>query len=299
MFDLITISFDKELPMLELQARSLDKFFLADIGQIIVINNSTNKQSFVDQFLTLKHCYGRLESKVRLVDSRELLPEPGISSYYDQMALKILAQKLCNSDHVCILDNKNWFIRSVNTSDVLQGNRLISSRYPLTDPWNKAWLNSLEIFGLDQSMHDIRIATRTPFFVQKETLAELDSTCDVIELLSQSRKHSEFTLINAFILAKHGIWDDYFFLADNNDFETGVWPGYDPKENIPAIVAGKEMNNNTVISSGIHRNVWMTLSAKHREEIIADWVKIGLIDVYRAHEVFDKMVRLNPTYKII
>lgn len=290
MFTAVTVAFAREKPMLRLQARSLDRF-VNWIDEIILIDNESDGCNLQD----IIPWYGKHADKVRVLPARKVMERGGPNPYYDQMALKILSHKYCKNDHILLLDSKNWFIKPVYANEIFDGIRYIGEHYPLTDPWHEAWHNSLNSFNLSVGeWGNIPISCRTPFFVGKEILKNLDDELDLWNLICVRRKHTEFTLINACIIDRFKSLDNYFFYGDQNGYCSGVWPGYAANESIAERLLGKEFNNGHIFCTGMHRKAWSTLSKYLQSDIRDGWLELGLLNYYEGNRLIRQMRKLNP-----
>lgn len=151
--DFVTVVFRQELPLLRLQAASLDRYFERDaVGKIHVLINDINDDLVVADLEGMLDCYGSLRDRVQVLRPEDVfdlrwfpvtrvLASPGLAldlvqgarrrlqrRRYDrgwrsytgwqiQQALKIAVARRLESEQVVILDAKNHFLAPITTND--------------------------------------------------------------------------------------------------------------------------------------------------------------------------------------
>ena len=110
----VTVVFDVEVRLLELQARSLAMFVAPEaVGAIIVLDNSVRGLSR-RQHRRLADAYGPLWSLVAIRRTRELIDAGAASGWRSQQAAKLTVASLVETSHYVALDAKNHFTRAVD-----------------------------------------------------------------------------------------------------------------------------------------------------------------------------------------
>ena len=289
-FDIATVTFDLEYPMLELQAKSIEKHFSADISKIILINNSASN---------IDHCkewYGKFADQVEIHHISNIFDADITKGYNNQMIAKIRLSKYCVSENLVILDNKNWFINDITESKIIQQGKLAGGTNGIGKAWEMHWKNSLDLFGLDiQNHHFNNYSSRTPFFIKTQTLNELQSILDVEKLLL-SGYYTEFGLINAYIIKKYESWHNYFFEYDSCcSFDTGLWPGYRQELStiIDRLYGYEYARQHTILVAGIHRSVWNTLTKEEKNSLAEQWNSQGILKYTAGLNLIQRMCDLN------
>lgn len=281
-FDIATVTFEKEYPMIEIQARSIAKHIKLDIGKILIINNS-------DSFLDInKNWYGKFSENVQLIHVDELVSNTHIASYCKQQISKIKIHKQAISDTIILLDNKNWFINDVTVDKVLKNNLIPGESGGYGNCWHSAWQHSFDYFGVNlENGIDSVYSSATPFFVKKDTLTELSDLADIEHLIAFEHC-TEFALITAFIVKKFGNLKNYFF--ECNNLVTGTWPG--ARSRIKNAV--NHMYRDTPhLCSGCHRNFWKLLSNHEKNCLAIRWEQQGLVDQAKGIDIINNMIDLN------
>lgn len=290
-FDIATVTFDLEYPMLELQARSIEKYFSADLGKIILINNSNSNIDYCRAW------YGKFADRVEIHHISEVISNHNINSYSNQMIAKIKLSKYCTSENIMLLDNKNWLINSVSENKIIKENKLAGGSGGIGQEWKLQWKNSLELFDLNTNDHPYtKYSARTPFFVKTHILQELLSLFDNIESMILSGEHTEFSLVNAYIVKKYHSWHNYFFDYDPEcSIETGLWPGYrQDLSNVVDRLYGYEYGRQHItLATGIHRRVWNTLTEEEKNSLAENWNSQGILDYNSGLNLIQNMCNLN------
>ncbi len=147
--DFITVCFRTELPLLRLQARSMDRFLAPEgVGRILVIANDKDEDACIAAFETVRADWGRHAGRVEFVRGSAMMPGRfrgpldrverlwvagprcawrhwrdrllgrrrtiygwGLNAgWLMQQAFKLYAARLVTGSHAVILDAKNFFV---------------------------------------------------------------------------------------------------------------------------------------------------------------------------------------------
>lgn len=301
-FDLITVTFEKEYPLLEVQAKSIAQFLDLNIGRIIVINNSPGKKPNIDP-----DWYGKYKHKFRLHSAQDFLnkDDPCIQDgYKSQMLLKIKASNRCISNYLCILDNKNWFINHINEERLLKGRKIIGTNSGIGDVWKDQWNNALSIMGLsaDQYSHK-NYSNITPFFARRETFNTINRIIPTISRDIKDLKYTEFNIIMAYILKHHG-WENYYFQGAPKPkislssclYYIDQFTKSDPNYIIEYLKGGRYNTTDNLLCSGLHRRLWDSLTHEEKQDIAEWWVELGLFTSSNpAMRIIEQMASLNKS----
>jgi hypothetical protein len=290
-FDIATVTFDLEYPMLELQAKSIEKYFSADLVKIILINNSDSNIDYCRPW------YGKFADQVEIHHISEVVKNYNSNRYGNQMIAKIKLSKFCSSKNLILLDNKNWFINRITENKIVKNEKLAGGSGGIGQEWELQWKNSLELFNLNINDHPYtKYSARTPFFVKTHTLQELLSLFDNIENMILSGEHTEFSLVNAYIIKKYHSWHNYFFDYDPEcSVETGLWPGYrqDLSTVLDRLYGHDYGRQNRTLVTGIHRRVWNTLTNEEKKSLAEKWNNQGFLSRNAGLNLIQHMCDLN------
>ena len=209
-FDIVTVVFRDEIPLLRLQARSLVKFFdHSAINSIIVIVNDRFENDCVKAVDGMSGDYGVLKSKLRIVRPGELqghLPERiatrierfyithlvdllrngnpwrkstaqgwrGNKGWRMQQAFKLMSVSVCTGSHVLILDAKNHFISPVGRHDLVSADGRARTRPVVPHKAQQKWIvASFQRLGFSAELACATSApTVTPVVIERSRFAQ-------------------------------------------------------------------------------------------------------------------------------
>jgi len=251
MFDLITVVFEPELPLLEIQARSIDQNFEPEqISTIFVVVN--DKDSVVT--LVNKTWYGKFQDKVVVYPYSMFGYVNKVGGWDNQQLCKILAASRSISIWSIVLDAKTFFVKKCK-------NEL------LFDQNNKACTNLLKPVPVFQSakeyvekLYDIQLLDiigpgGVPFFFHNETVRSMIEDTQKItgQLFIDFFQNNvcypnlitEFYLYSAYVKYKYGKYDDL----------------YSPKQRWTCVnIADWEVDNFTELFNNMQKFLTLTVS---------------------------------------
>ena len=171
-FDILTVVFMAELPLLELQARSMARHLPpALVGRIMVVPNDWDEAGCIAGIERLRAHYGPLADKLDILRPdtlvaqhprhlrglylrhlrgrlRRLLPRRdrlaggwrGNSGWAMQQAFKLLGLRAATAPYVLLLDAKNHFLRPVAAADFVAADGRARSRRVEMSALQRGWL---------------------------------------------------------------------------------------------------------------------------------------------------------------
>jgi hypothetical protein len=115
MIDLITVVFQAELPLLEIQARSISQYVNSqDINSItIVVNDTDDVADFVDPAW-----WGNNAERVQVIPYSRYQYTSRVNGWENQQLIKLLAASQAGSTWSMVLDAKTWFVRKLELSQL-------------------------------------------------------------------------------------------------------------------------------------------------------------------------------------
>jgi Family of unknown function (DUF6492) len=115
---LVSVVFEAELPLLQLQARSVAANVPPElVDEIIVIDNCARGMP-PDAVARLRENYGPLRDRMRVLRPKDIGPVPGAVGWRSQQVLKLCVAKLISSERYLVLDAKNHFVRTLRSDFV-------------------------------------------------------------------------------------------------------------------------------------------------------------------------------------
>lgn len=228
-YDTITVVFEAELNMLELQAISMRRLaHVQDIGKIIIINNAGTEEliPFVNQKINeIIPLYGDLASKVEIYTVVDMIGKCySHIGWQVQQLLKLMACEFVTSPVTLIMDAKNFFTQPFGISNLIFDNKPRRLTKPLLK-WSLKELNyACDLFDLDENQRNDMITNfkeiHTPFIIWSDTF----KSC--IKHLCESKGKTlqeiftfepldtfEFYVLEAYIAKTYGL-NNYFYDAD-------------------------------------------------------------------------------------
>jgi len=291
--DFVTVIYEPEIGMLELQARSFATFVPQElVGQIILIGNDTQK--LCDHLKSrIVPCYGDLAKKV-IVHPKERIA-PGMPSWghgwKTQQVLKLCVCDFVNTASYIVLDAKNHFIRPISPLDIFAENgHLRSWKLSYIDNFENLCRSSFEYFGIDAEAYITRLPPSiTPVPLIKEYVRGLlNYILEKERLLFQYFffKHdamTEFLIYYAYLIYRGKSLDDIFEfgepvaatlfkdkVVDFGNFDSLMWQAEQPSRYI----------------FGIHNSALPFMSEHQRKRVIDLWAARGLFPNRSAGEAF-------------
>jgi hypothetical protein len=115
MIDLITVVFREELPLLKIQAESINQYFTPeDINSItVIINDNDNVADLIDTTWWKQH-----QSIVKIKPYSQYNYTSRVNGWENQQLLKLLAAEEANSTWSMVLDAKTWFVQPINAKQL-------------------------------------------------------------------------------------------------------------------------------------------------------------------------------------
>lgn len=266
MLDLITIVFREELPLLEIQAESINQYFNpADINSItIVVNDTDDVADLIDrswwkqyQHLVQIKCYSHWNYTSR------------INGWENQQLLKLLAASESTSKWGMVLDAKTWFVQSI-AMDKLFGDNNLPNTGAFPGPAN--WF--VEARKFVEERYNIKLPLivgpyGVPFMFHTDTVRDLvNSEDNFIDFFQTNVRFpnlvTEFFLYSGFVKSKFGTIDtlyntkySYLQVVNLTEFETDQFDNFITRSQLPQ-----------TITSSLHRKTY----AKLTQEQILTWV---------------------------
>jgi len=298
--DFVTVCFEKDLPQMTLQARSMDRFlsnFPVD-NIIVVLNDSSGMQYLRD---TVLPNYGNLKHKVLLLNHNDVVEritpcgfckrKNKNCGYCYQQLLKLSATKYGKSDSVAILDAKIWLTKEWQTKDVFDNDKLrVSYETTNNDHWKNHRLNSWKYFNLEYRETPI-VVNLAPFFLHKDIADILANDNNLLEYWN-SNPSAEFFLIEAATIKKYHALEEKYWFSDT--FVRSIWPfNFDQLDMDEYLKYFIDPQDRT-LCSGLHRLCYNRLSNKNIQELIKHYEDLQLLTAEETVDLITQMRALNP-----
>ncbi len=176
---LITVSCNRDLALLELQAQSFDKY-LPDNTEIIIIVNEINRKrdTWYNYFYSKIEKYYKRHKLVIYnntnfkfdwsVDFKQI----EVTGWNRQQVLKLLVSEKVSSKNYCVLDSQNFLVKPWDPKDVIKEDK---SPYVLNKlTWSiPAYQNYLKILGGSDDFEQETMTASTPAFLNSDLVKKL------------------------------------------------------------------------------------------------------------------------------
>jgi hypothetical protein len=259
-FDLVTVVFAEELPVLKVQAQSIEKYCgKLNIGKIIVVVND-NEDVQVDT-----NWYGKHKDRV-VVINRSKYGNFNCDGWVSQQILKIFGSAEGSSKWSIVLDAKTIFVSTIDPTVIFDvGGRIRSGSIPIYPVFYPSKKLVEELFDIE--INEVIGPSGVPFFFHNQTVREM-----IIDIESRSNQTfsqyfqdkgmiTEFMLYSAYVKHRYGpvnhLYGGYFDYKVVNVCHSEV-AVFDEKF--------KDMHHDNVLTVSVHRNAWKHLSQQQQQD---------------------------------
>lgn len=288
MLDFITVVYQAELPLLEIQARSLDLYIKPqDINQIVVVVNDTDE---VAQYINPKW-WGQHKDKVTITIA-DTYPVTGWES---QQLLKLLYASYSTQTWSMVLDAKTWFIKELELDKLFGTN-------------GKPWCGSVP--GLPNNFiqgrafveeyYNIKLPkivgpNGVPFLFHTQTVKDMIAEFDnFVEFFSTNvcgpNCMTEFFLYSGYITKCYGNIEELYNTNHSYLFPLNIAPNQ--TDDFDAIFSQFSRFPKSILTASIHQRAYTTLSTAQ----IATWIDF-LVSKHLFAEPFNAQNMLNTYIK--
>jgi len=274
MIDLITVVYKDDVPLLKVQAQSINQYVLpADVNSIVVIVN--DDASIVNSIDTA--WWGQHQNKVK-VKPRSFVSD--IVGWESQQLCKLLAAADSTVTWSMSLDPKVWFVKQLDMTKLFDNNGKPRSIFSNTAPH---FDNARQFV---EKLYNIKIpaiigTNSTPFMFHTATVKELINSIDNFVMWFQTNvQHpnmvTEFYLYAGFILSKYSTY--YSLYSNERYYRMAAIGAYDSNKIEILFRPGiMDLTHPEVNVVAIHRNVYASLSDSKKTDILNLMVSLKLI----------------------
>ncbi len=287
---IVTVVFDAEVALLELQAHSLAQHARPeDIHEILVLDNCVRPLSARSRRRLLA-AYGRaLARVVRIVRASALVGVEGADGWRSQQIAKLKVALDVATAHYVVLDAKNHFIRRIDTRDFVGADgRAHGGSHPYqTHPLRGSVESTLRYLGADEAAVQAALLsfppTATPFVFDTAVVREL---IDDVESRAAVPFGVEFERQQLIEFVLYSGWADIRgpgidSVIDGTPIPSPtVWPKAASAEGVAAAIA--EVKRDSAGVFAVHRRVFVRGDRATRRAIADYWASSGLLSPRRA-----------------
>lgn len=262
MIDIVTVVFKDELPVLKLQAQSIERY-CRDIGIkniYVVVNDDDDTINQIDA-----GWWGAAANNVLVIPRSAFSTEFVQDGWVTQQVLKILAASLSYNHWSMVLDAKTIFVRDVKLADVIdsEGRAKVGTLdvYPVFEP-TRLMVNQL--YGID--LPDQLGPGGVPFFFHNDVIRLMIAETTFIAKQKFPRyfqakgRLTEFLLYSGYLHYRFGGYDTFyspekaFNVVNVCHHEVDI---FDKKM--------QEMSAFNPLTVSVHRNAWSELTTEQQQ----------------------------------
>jgi len=286
----VTVVFEAELPLLELQARSMARSVPPElVAAVIVIDNSARGMSASTRDRLLLQ-YGAVAPKVRIMPADDVAKVPGTTGWRSQQVLKLTVADLVETPTYVVLDAKHHFVREPSADYFLSddGRGRVNTHSYENHVLRPILERVLTYVGLEPTEHVGRFTeTAPPFVLDKSLVQEMVRDLEARSGLPFPETFlrqdlAEFVLYSAWILASGRTWDEVFSLG-RADCPI-VWPRGASAATVEVAAAASDERGTPLFA--VHRRALMRLDREGIEALARFWAGTGLFESQQSATAF-------------
>jgi hypothetical protein len=255
--DLITVVFKKEIPLIEIQARSIELYIDTDrIKNIyVVVNDEDSIVNLIDP-----RWWGTNSNKVQIIPRSKYGVDSALIGWDSQQMYKLFAAESAESAWSMCLDAKTWFVQELHWDKLFDEQNRVKFRSIPVIPVFKSAQEFLEKF-YNIHMKEVIGPGGVPFMFHTETVKSMfkELGTPFLEFFSTHVRFpaniTEFMLYSAYIVHKYSnyssLYSQYqpYMVQNMADFQ------FDKFDKIL-----EDMNYPVTLTASIHLRVYPLLS---------------------------------------
>jgi hypothetical protein len=228
-YTLVTVVFEDELPLLQLQAASLRRFAPSPMLEKIVVVANSHDARFVQRLRGCVQWYGDSAPLVTILDLSDFPQLPKTVGWFSQQLLKLLVARHVRTERYVVLDPKTHLIAPLTDAFLEHGDgRANMMDYPYTTHTLRPYLErTLRYLHLEPDQYIQKFPSSAPPFIMYT-----DVTNDLIDSIGRcsgrpfeeefiSQKLTEFFLYSAWVVKKFGSIEKLY--SYSNLYSPTIW----------------------------------------------------------------------------
>ncbi len=285
--DFVTVSYNKEIRLLQLQARSICKF--ADpntVGTIYIVSNENRFGDFKRIFMRdVLPEYGKFSEQVVLLDHKDIAKKTRKTiGWESQQVFKLMISKFVTTPVYVVLDSKNHLVAPLGYSSFFASDgRLITMRKQMNEKLGKLFNNACDLFSVapTDENYERALPMATPFpLVTAEvksmiSFMEKESGTDFFDAFTVGGRYCEFYTYYAWLLRTEGLLNTLYVAGANINLT--FWNKEQVAREGMDVLMGK-LSEDRYLTMGIHRKIIRDATESQREKIISFWRARGLVN---------------------
>jgi hypothetical protein len=263
MLDLITVVFRDELPLLKIQAQSINQY-VSNINSItVIVNDDDGVAELIDTAW-----WGKYSQQVKIKPYSQYQYTSRVNGWENQQLLKLLSASEADSEWSMVLDAKTWFVKSINTKSLFteQGQActgIIGIFSQFLD--SKQFVEEFYNIQLTQAIGPGGV----PFLFHTKTVADMIRSINNFPDFFQTALRyphltTEFYFYSGYVLSRYKSYDQLYHTTQQyNCLNIADWQANDFDSLIE-----KLKTTNCFHTASVHRRTY----AKLTQEQILSWV---------------------------
>lgn len=274
MIDIVTVVFSEELPVLRVQAQSIDRYCSGlGLKNIYVLVNDLD--SVVDQID--KTWWGQYQNQVQIIPRSVFSTSYVENGWISQQVLKILGASLSYNTWSMVLDAKT-LVTDYLSADMFVTNsqQLTLGIQPITPVFVKAGQIASDLFGVPVT--HVASPAGVPFFFHNHTVRQM-----IVEIESLTQKSfpewfqqqgmlTEFILYTGFVQYKHKDLNKIYL----NQFQKKLCNNICHSEVKMFDKKLQSARDERPLTIGVHRRAWAQLTQQQQQAYVDHLVSLGL-----------------------
>lgn len=265
MIDLITVVFESELPILKLQAKSVDLYFeSSQLGQVyVVVNDADHVIKQIDPAW-----WGQFADQVVIISRRTFSCAFSQNGWHSQQLLKLLAASVSYNEWSMVLDAKTLFVNPVVGTNLfdLKGRPRVGSLsiYPVFEPSRRIVEALFDHMNLDNQLGPGGVPFMLNNRMVRNMIVEIEKRTQTAfaNWFSEQGMLTEFLLYSGYIIHKQG---SYEILYDS--LNCNIYPCNLCHSEVASFERKfQNMTEPNILTVSIHRNAWTQLSPDQQDQ---------------------------------
>jgi len=295
----VTVVFEAEIPLLELQARSVERHVPDGVFDEVMVIDNTRRGLSPRWQQRIRTELGRHAARTTFVTRSDLVEgAPPGAGWRTQQSLKLMAAGRLASDHYVVLDAKNHFIERTTRADFFDASTGLPhggihsfERHPLR-PQLELVATGL---GLDPATAVERFtATAPPVVLDRRVVDELIADVgggdpDRFPVEFERAGYTEFFLYSAWQIARGATPDD--LVSGHALVSPTVWAGACAPNDVRAVLDRAESGDTTTLA--VHRRALARLNRESVHDLARFWASHGLFPTSADAERFIRRFRIG------
>ena len=219
LIDLITVVFEPELYLLELQARSISLYIdhLRIKNIYIVVNDDSSLCDLIDPLW-----WGINHNKVNIIHRSAFGVDSTLDGWRSQQLYKLCAANIADSEWSMCLDAKTWFVQTLDWAQLFDDRgRVKFVSFPTIPVFRPAQLSIENYFDIE--LPEVIGPGGPPFMFHTETVKDMiNYILDFFEFFCTNVKlpsyMTEFMLYSGFVIKKYSTYDTLYSTAQHYQF---------------------------------------------------------------------------------